>query len=633
MHSTIRRSLTFLVAVCMGMLLFPVNAPAGIGNSFDSEVATTLDGAALPVRDPSLASRLPLTGYFEKSFVVGSTTRTAKIYIAAQAPIRTYFTVIAVPDGYTTEQFLRKSGWKDIADQAQEGLFILEPGSGGWGSATDESGYITAAMNFYIANGYFSIFGEHYLVGYGAGAPPLEAWAAANPLKVISQVYVDSKGLPASHFVQYYTKVFDGTTAGYTTVVFPEGFRLLTYAETVLPTWYINPEGTISDSLTYWKDANDCVDRSQKDRVLGHLCVQAADSERWMTSYSGPISKVAVLDRPISYWNTKTTGDIREFLTYYTRYENFFAYGNQLVVRADYAKLGIEIHTMTVNGFAREYMVYVPASAKKNWGSAAPVMWVWAGNSQTDKVFLDATQWWKIAQEEGFILVFPSEKINANAVSVSHGDSIAFFQQLRQVILRDYPVDETRFYFTGQSAGSMLSQSWAVAFPEYFAAVASTSGTPMGFTNSGTVRFEGTNYPAANKLIPNYMIYGYGDLAGLKGDLWDGLTNDLDYWAAYMLAANGSSLAAVDNSVAVTSGWYDRFNTWTWSRQFGTQEVPLFKVTKNVFRSHNCIYEEMPMLWDFAQRYSSEVDSSGSVTRYYSPSGFKAHGDKVRIDP
>ena len=134
---------------------------------------------------------------------------------------------------------------------------------------------------------------------------------------------------------------------------------------------------------------------------MAHLCVQAADSERWMTSFSGPISKVAVLDRPISYWNTKTTSDIREFLTYYTRYENFFAYGNQLVVRADYDKLGIEIRTMIVNGFAREYMVYVPESAKKLWGNAAPVMWVWAGNSQTDKVFLDATQWWKIATREG----------------------------------------------------------------------------------------------------------------------------------------------------------------------------------------------------------------------------------------
>jgi len=33
-------------------------------------------------------------------------------------------------------------------------------------------------------NKFFSIFGEHYLVGYGNGAPALEAWAAANPLKV-----------------------------------------------------------------------------------------------------------------------------------------------------------------------------------------------------------------------------------------------------------------------------------------------------------------------------------------------------------------------------------------------------------------------------------------------------------------
>jgi hypothetical protein len=630
MQTTIRRTLALVLAICMGVLLFPVTTSATTDNNFKKAIAISLDGAASPVRDPKIANGLPITGYLEKSFVVDSKTRTAKIYIAAHAPIRSYFTVIAVPDGFTTEEFLRKSGWKDIADETQEGLFVLEPGQGGWGSVSDELNYVSAAMNFYMGTGnpYFSIFGEHYLVGYGSGAPALEAWAAANPLKVIGQVYIDSKGLPASYFDQFYTKEFDGTTApGYTTVVFPAGFELIKYAETVLPTWYINPDKSASSSIAYWKIANDCDESPGKDNVLGRICAQAKDSDRWMTSYSGPISKVAVLDRPVSYWNTKTTGDIRDFLTYYTRYENFFAYGNQLVVRADYEKLGIEIHTMDVNGFAREYMVYVPDSAKTLWGNKAPVMWVWAGNSQTDKVFLDATQWWKIAQEKGIILVFPCEKINTNAISVSHGDSTLYYQQLRDEIIRDYAVDATRFYFTGQSAGSMLSQSFAIALPEFFAAVASTSG-PASLSASGTIRIDGVTYPASNKMIPNYMIYGYGDLGDLKGTLWDSITNGLDNWAAYFLGTNGFVLTSADEGKGVISGWYDRFTTWTWAKQFGSVTVPLFKVTKDVYRSHNCIYEEMPMLWDFAEHFSYE----GGV-RYYSESGFKVVGDKVKISP
>lgn len=52
---------------------------------------------------------------------------------------------------------------------------------------------------------------------------------------------------------------------------------------------------------------------------------------RRSADYSGPISKVAVLDRPVSYWNKKTTDGIDKFLTYYTRYGNAVAYGNQLL--------------------------------------------------------------------------------------------------------------------------------------------------------------------------------------------------------------------------------------------------------------------------------------------------------------
>lgn len=142
-----------------------------------------------------------------------------------------------------------------------------------------------------------------------------------------------------------------------------------------------------------------------------------------MTSYAGPIAKVAVQPRPVSYWNKLTTSQMVAFLTYYTRYENVFAYGNQLYERADFAALGVEVRTMMVEGFIREYLVYIPETAESRWRDEAPVVFVWPGNSQTDKVFIDATQWWKVAEREGFILVIFCEQYSNTSISVSHRDS------------------------------------------------------------------------------------------------------------------------------------------------------------------------------------------------------------------
>ena len=38
----------------------------------------------------------------------------------------------------------------------------------------------------------------------------------------------------------------------------------------------------------------------------------------------------------------------------------------------------------------------------------------------------------------------------------------------------------------------------------------------------------------------------------------------------------------------------------------------MLKLTKNVYRSHNTTAEESPLMWDFLQHYSSEVDDAGT---------------------
>jgi hypothetical protein len=264
------------------------------------------------------------------------------------------------------------------------------------------------------------------------------------------------------------------------------------------------------------------------------------------------------------------------------------------------------------------------------WGDEAPVVFVWPGNSQTDKVFIDATQWWKVAENEGFILVIICEQYSNTSISVSHRDSNTFYRQLRELMIREYPVDPTRFYSTGQSAGSSVTQNFAIAFPEYFAAVASTSFTAAP-NAAGTVNIDGVAYPASGQVVPNYHIYGYGDLGFLEGTLWDEIQNRLDDWAQYHLDVNGLTLDDVDDVGGAFSGWHDRHQTWTWHHpELG---IPVLKLTKNIYRSHNTMAEESPMMWDFLKHYSHEVDAVGSITRYYSASGFDQPGDKVRLVP
>jgi hypothetical protein len=574
-----KKSLLIVLAVIMALSLAPINAFA------DNPLKpASLDNAPVPPYDYSRANKLPLTGYFEKSFNMNGTTRTAKVYISPNAPIRSFFTVIAVPDGVDTSDFIVQSGWKDLADANEEGLFVLEPGPGGWGSAEEELPYVNAAINFYKGNNYFSIFGENYLAGYGKGGTALEAWAAANPLFVTSQVYVDSTSLSDSYYAQFGTMFFDGKKTGYTPIEIPESIKIA-YNQVPVPTWFVNSNLTdVTNAIAYWKGANDCGgDTYSKAGYLlgGTIYLQSKYSTAWQTNYSGPISKVATLEKKADIWDPQMSKTIYGFLTEYVRYDVTTAYGNQLAVRAKYG----DIFNMMVNGYVREYQVYVPDSAAKMWPMGAPVLFVFAGDSQTDKVFFHATLWWKVADKEGVILVFPCEQYSRTSTVVSHKDNEIFYPQLAKLILEKYNVDPTRIYATGQSAGSMATQGFGMTNPEYFAAIASTSGVVAPPAN------------ATNKTIPTYLITGEGDIPIWVGTLWDSQQNLFDQWGAYYLNADNVGPVG-DGSNKVMDG---RFTTYTWKN---AQGFPLVKWTQTAYRAHNNIMAEMPMLWDYLKHWS-----------------------------
>ena len=634
-----------------------------------------------PATDYSQAAQLPLTGWFTKTLDGG---RTMKIYIAPEASIRTYFTVVAVPNSADTVAYLDTAGWFDLMDAKGEALVVLEPGANGWGTATEEADYVNSVMGV-VRSGrnannipVLSSFGEFYLVGYGEGAAPLEYWAASNPILVISQVYLDGTSEQAA-LTEAGSPVYDGSnTSGYdpgftsddefAATLQRVGLSRTAKKDVPIPTWLVNYDAD-SVSGTYWRNANDC----QSSPDTNGTYWQYKNSVRPQTIYAN-----SQLTGSNGFSQVKfTTGtapsasELYTWLANYTRYDVTFSYSNALAYRLDYtsakvsaqqiAKDGSTVKTFTgtdwqgnsqnvdilgqdsvkISGhgtvhigiFAfsdnnddgendpREYLVYIPDGFS---GKKLPVLFVYPGNTQTDVIFFDSTQWYQVADKEGIALVFVCETYGS-PVSVTHVDSYLYQTAMMTVLRNDFDgklasLDFTRIYGTGQSLGSMTTQDMARVNPDFFAAVASTSGNTFAVDD---LTF-GTD-ASSDKPIPTMMLIGQSDLPGLMPDL---SSEALTKWANYFLKVNGlnKTVGAKSNNFGADSYNFlsNRHDVYSWENGLG---IPVFSWGMTLLRPHNCYPSEMPVLWDFLKHFAK--DDNGNRT--YSVSAFSVDDDELRL--
>ena len=221
---------------------------------------------------------------------------------------------------------------------------------------------------------------------------------------------MDGESLSEAYYSQMAKMYYDGLNTGYAPIEIPDEIKIARNEVPVL-TWFINRDvNKISKAIEYWKSANDCV----KDTVVtrGYLFdskvyAQSPDSDAWQTDYCGPISKVAVLEKEVDILNPKVNQTIYAFLTEYSRYDNTpQPIGNQLGLRKPY---GEDPHDACQRSTCVNTWSTCLSPQRSCGRTGAPVIFVFAGGSQTDIVFWYATQWWEVADKEGVILVFPRE--------------------------------------------------------------------------------------------------------------------------------------------------------------------------------------------------------------------------------
>lgn len=132
----------------------------------------------------------------------------------------------------------------------------------------------------------------------------------------------------------------------------------------------------------------------------------------------------------------------------------------------------------------RSYSGYVPSSYRA--GTAMPLVVAIHGCTQTGSSYDNLTRWSTLAEERGFIVVFPSQNILNNLLLCWNWDSEnhqhrgagepSIIMGITDYVRGQYTVDPKRIFVTGASSGGVMTNIMAVAYPDVFAAAAIFAG-------------------------------------------------------------------------------------------------------------------------------------------------------------
>jgi poly(hydroxyalkanoate) depolymerase family esterase len=189
-------------------------------------------------------------------------------------------------------------------------------------------------------------------------------------------------------------------------------------------------------------------------------------------------------------------------------------------------------HQFRYSGVAgsRSYRVYVPFGLRRT--TRAPLLLALHGCSQNSVDFATSTRFNQLADQNGFVVVYPEQTPSHNPQRCwnwfrpahqfrSQGEPAILAGIVRRVAAETaaWRIDPSRMYVTGLSAGGAMAVVLAATYPEMFAAVGVHSAPPYRSASSPTnaiFAMRGrTTAPGLNAVAPMPpMIVFQGTLDG-----------------------------------------------------------------------------------------------------------------------
>jgi poly(hydroxyalkanoate) depolymerase family esterase len=132
--------------------------------------------------------------------------------------------------------------------------------------------------------------------------------------------------------------------------------------------------------------------------------------------------------------------------------------------------------------------------------SGAALVVVLHGCTQTAEGYDLGSGWSALAERHGFALLFPEQQRANNPnlcfnwfepgdVRRGQGEALSIRQMIERMVA-DHPIDPTRIFITGLSAGGAMASVLLATYPELFAAGAIIAGLPYGCASSVAEAFE-----------------------------------------------------------------------------------------------------------------------------------------------
>ncbi len=457
--------------------------------------------------DPKNPYIPPYTGTYISEYLVGGKKRRMVTYIPEGTKASTAGVYLFLPDHVKAEEFMETSRWMEIADTEEHReklvLFVLEAAGGSqWRldepyseTPQGELEYIWLAFETSMERDRVCVYeGKRYFVGYREGAVIAQKFAMWNPADFAGIVCAD----PLPMDPAYLSAAAYAPCARLHNYVDETHSQNMRKGQIPMRAWYISGQDMRdAPEVQYWRKAN------QDDPLPIQLEMDTiayprtrelpipADGEKeayqvWITRTDGASENCGAL------WNRSIW---KKFLYPYIRWAANPG-GSYRKAQDPVYDLGMEYHYQCVDGWMREWYVHVPSSITES-SAPVPLVFVPHGYSCTGELCTGNANWHKVADQYGFIAVFPTAlygkiKSSASEAGVSPDNcplpawnvydepdrpsELNFFLHMLEDIKSRYPVNPSRIYVTGTSMGNLMAQYLALKRPDIFAAAAPTSG-------------------------------------------------------------------------------------------------------------------------------------------------------------
>ena len=136
----------------------------------------------------------------------------------------------------------------------------------------------------------------------------------------------------------------------------------------------------------------------------------------------------------------------------------------------------------------RLYKLYVPATYSQESAEPVPAIVMLHGCTQSPDDFAAGTRMNALAEEHGFLVIYPAQAANANGSRCWNwfrredqrrdGGEPSIIAGIAREVAGAYRVDPRRIFVAGLSAGASMALILGEEYPELFAAVGAHSGPP-----------------------------------------------------------------------------------------------------------------------------------------------------------